>query len=266
MISIKNKVVWITGASSGIGEALAYKFAKAGARLIISARRADELERVKRNCSLAEDRILVMPLDVSDYQSIGMKSGEVINKFGAVDILVNNAGVSHWTKVKDLSLDVIHKIFNVNFFGGIALTKAVLPLMLANKRGHIVVISSVLGKMVVQKQAAYNASKHALHGFYDTLRLEVAPDGVGVLLVCPGFVRTNVAKNSLNKDGMAINQDNEKIAKGLDPDFVADKILKAIEKNKDEIIIAGAPEKSAIVLKRLAPSLFAGLMRKRKLL
>lgn len=260
------KVVWITGASSGIGESLAYAFAQQGAKLVLSARRVEELQRVRAACNVADENVLILPLDVSNTESIPAQAKQVYDRFKHVDVLINNAGVSHWAKVKDLSLDVIHKIFNVNFFGGIALTKAVLPQMLANKRGHIVVISSVLGKMVVQKQAAYNASKHALQGFYDTLRLEVAPDGVGVLLVCPGFVRTNVAKNSLNKDGMAINQDNEKIAKGLDPDFVAEKILKAIENNKDEIIIAGAPEKSAILLKRLAPSLFAGMMRKRKLL
>ncbi len=262
----KDRVVWITGASSGIGESLAYAFARQGAKLILSARRVEELQRVKAACNLSDEDCLILPLDVSDTESLPTLSKQVYDRFKQVDILINNAGVSHWTKVKDLSLDVIHKIFNVNFFGGIALTKVVLPGMLERKRGHIVIISSVLGKMVVQKQAAYNASKHALQGFYDTLRLEVAQDGVGVLLVCPGFVRTNVAKNSLNKDGVAINQDNDKIAKGLDPDAVANEILKAIEKNKDEIIIAGRPEKLAIFLKRIAPSLFATMMRKRKLL
>jgi short-subunit dehydrogenase len=262
----KDKVVWITGASSGIGESLAYAFARQGAKLVLSARRVEELQRVKAACHLANENILILPLDVSDTTSIPEQAKAVYDRFGQVDILINNAGVSHWTKVKDLSLEVIHKIFNVNFFGGIALTKAVLPKMLESKRGHIVVISSVLGKMVVQKQAAYNASKHALQGFYDTLRLEVAADGVNVLLVCPGFVRTNVAKNSLNKEGVAINQDNDKIAKGLDPDYVAEEILKAIETKKDEIILAGRPEKSAILLKRLAPGLFAKMMRKRKLL
>lgn len=262
----KDKVVWITGASSGIGESLAYAFSKQGAKLILSARRVEELQRVKATCNIPDENCFILPLDVSDAESLPVLSQQVYNRFGSVDILINNAGVSHWTKVKDLSLDVIHKIFNVNFFGGIALTKAVLPQMLEKKHGHIVVISSVLGKMVVQKQAAYNASKHALQGFYDTLRLEVAHDGVGVLLVCPGFVRTNVAKNSLNKAGVAINQDNDKIVKGLNPDDVANSILKAIEKKKDEIIIAGRPEKSAIFLKRIAPSLFASMMRKRKLL
>jgi short-subunit dehydrogenase len=261
-----DQVVWITGASSGIGESLAYAFARQGAKLVLSARRAGELQRVKAACNVADENVLILPLDVSDTDALPGQAKHVYDRFGRVDILINNAGVSHWTKVRDLSLEVVHKIFKVNFFGGIALTKAVLPKMLETKRGHIVVISSVLGKMVVQKQAAYNASKHALHGFYDTLRLEVAADGVNVLLVCPGFVRTNVAKNSLNKDGVAINQDNEKIAKGLDPDDVADAILKAIEKNKDEIILAGRPVKSALLLKRLAPALFARMMRTRKLL
>ena len=260
------KVVWITGASSGIGESLAYAFARRGVKLVLSARRVEELQRVKAACHLADENVIILPLDVSDTTSIPAQAKAVYDRFGQVDILINNAGVSHWTKVKDLSLEVIDKIFNVNFFGGIALTKAVLPKMLESKRGYIVVISSVLGKMVVQKQAAYNASKHALQGFYDTLRLEVAADGVNVLLVCPGFVRTNVAKNSLNKDGEAINKDNDKILNGLDPNYVADEVLKAIEKNRDEIVLAGRLERSAILLKRLAPALFARMMRKRKML
>jgi short-subunit dehydrogenase len=261
-----NKVVWITGASSGIGEALAITFARQGAKLILSARRKEELERVKESCNLPEDHVLVLPMDVADFGSIYELAKQALTHFNGVDILVNNAGVSHWTKVKDLSQDVIRKVFEVNFFGGITLTQAVLPHMLEKKQGKIVVISSVLGKMVVQKQAAYNASKHALQGFYDTLRLEVAKEGLGVLLVCPGFVRTNVAKNSLSKEGVAINQDNEKIQKGLDPVYVSEKILKAIENNNEEIIIAGAPEKFAIVLRRLFPSLFSYTMRKWKLL
>lgn len=262
----KDKVVWITGASSGIGESLAYAFARQGTRLVLSARRTEELQRVKAACNVADEKVLILPLDVSDTESIPQHAKQVYDRFGRVDILVNNAGLSHWTKVKDLSLEVVHKIFNVNFFGGVALTKAVLPAMLENKQGHIVVISSVLGKMVVQKQAAYNASKHALQGFYDTLRLEVAAEGIKVLLVCPGFVRTNVAKNSLNKDGEAINKDNDKILNGLDPNYVADEVLKAIEKNRDEIVLAGRLERSAILLKRLAPALFARMMRKRKML
>jgi short-subunit dehydrogenase len=266
MNNFKNKVVWITGASSGIGEALAYSFAKRGAKLILSARRKDELERVKRNCTLPEDLVLVLPLDVSDRDQLQSAASQAIRHFGGVDVLVNNAGVSHWTKVRDLSLEVIQKIMSVNFFGGAALTREVLPGMLDKRQGTIVVISSVLGKMPVRKQAAYVASKHALQGFYDTLRLEVAAEGVNVLLVCPGFVRTNVARNSLNREGTAINQSNPKIDHGLDPAYVAEEILTAIEKRKHEIVIAGRAEKSAILLKRLFPGWFSSIMQKRKLL
>lgn len=266
MDEFKNKVVWITGASSGIGEALAYTFAKHGAKLILSARRSEELERVKASCNLQDEHVLVLPLDVADTNKAAGLAQQALDRFGKIDILVNNAGISHWTKVKDLSLDVVKKVLDINFLGGVALTQAVLPGMLEKKAGQIVVISSVLGKMAVMKQGAYVASKHALQGFYDTLRLEVAQEGVQVLLVCPGFVRTNVAKNSLNRDGVAINQDNAKIATGLDPQYVSEKILKAIVKRKDEIIIAGAPEKSAIFLRRLFPGLFAYLMKKRKIL
>jgi len=266
MTFYKDKVVWITGASSGIGEALAYTFTKQGSKLILSARRENELERVKKKCALADDRILVLPMDVGDIGRVHEHAQKALTHFGGIDILINNAGVSHWTKVKDLSLDVIRKIFDVNFFGGVVLTKAVLPYMLGRKQGHIVVISSILGKIIVRKQAAYTATKHALQGFYDTLRIEVQDEGVNVLLVCPGFVRTDVARNSLNRDGVAINQDNEKIKKGLDPLYVSERILNAMVKGKDEIIVAGFPEKMGILLRRFFPSLFALFMRKGKLL
>ncbi len=265
-MSFMNKVVWITGASSGIGEALAYAFAKQGARLIVSARRKEELDRVKKQCLLPDKDVFVLPMDVADASSIANKADEAIRHFGGVDVLINNAGVSHWTKVKDLSMDVIRQIMEVNFFGGAALTRAVLPSMLERKQGSIVVISSVLGKMPVRKQAAYVASKHALQGYYDTLRMETAGDGIHVMLVCPGFVRTNVAKNSLNREGKPINQDNERIQKGLDPADVADSILKGIEQAKTELIIAGKPERTAIWLKRMFPGYFTRFMLKQKML
>ena len=157
-----NKVVWITGASSGIGEALAYTFAKHKVKLILSARRADELERVKAACGLSDADILVLPMDVAVHEGFDIAAKKVIDHFGQIDILVNNAGLSHWSKIKDTSMDVIKTILNVNFFGAAGLTKAVLPFMLQKKKGNIVVISSILGHIVTPKQGAYHASKHAL--------------------------------------------------------------------------------------------------------
>jgi short-subunit dehydrogenase len=260
-----NKVVWITGASSGIGEALAYTFAKHKVKLILSARRADELARVKASCGLPDADILVLPLDVSDHAGFDAATKKVIEQFGRVDILVNNAGLSHWSKIKDTSMDVIKTILNVNFFGAVGLTKAVLPHMLEKKKGNIVVISSILGHIVTPKQGAYNASKHALMGFFDTLRAETTGDGIKVLLVCPGFVRTNVAKNSLDRDGKPINKDNNLIAGGLDPLYVSEQVLNAIQSNKEEIVVAGFKEKLAIVIKRFAPGLFSKFISNNKL-
>ncbi|MEP7320666.1 MAG: SDR family oxidoreductase [Saprospiraceae bacterium] len=265
MSFFEGKVVWITGASSGIGEALAYTFAKYKAKLILSARRKDELERVKNACNLPDADILLLTLDVAEIEKMEEYTAIVLALFGRIDILVNNAGLSHWSKIKDTRMDVIKRIMDVNFLGGVALSKAVLPNMIINKQGQIVVISSILGKIITAKQSAYTASKHAIMGFYDTLRAETWSEGIKVLIVCPGFVRTNVAKNSLNRDGQPINKDNPKIVSGLDPIEVSERILRAIRSGKEEIVLAGFKERFAIVLKRFAPALFSKFISKTKL-
>lgn len=264
MTSLENKVIWITGASSGIGEALAYTFAGEKVKLVLSARRAEELERVKNACHLPSENVLLLPLDVSEHDKAEEHYQKIKAHFGQVDILINNAGLSHWSKIRDLSMEVLQKIMNVNFFGGVALTKAVLPDMLARQQGYIVIISSILGKIVTPKQAAYNASKHAIQGFYDTLRTETAHEGIKVLIVNPGAVNTNVAKNSLDREGKPINKSNKMIEKGLAPSFVASETLKAIHKGKEEITLAGSKEKFAILLRRFAPALFSRFLSGRK--
>ncbi len=264
-MSFQNKVVWITGASSGIGEALAYTFAKQGARLVLSARREDELNRVAAGTKLPSENYMILPFDVSKHDEAEAKAKEVLARFGQIDILVNNAGLSHWSKIKDMGMDVLKRIIDTNFMGGAALTKAVLPSMLEKKKGQIVVISSILGKIVTHKQAAYNASKHALHGFFDTLRAEYGGEGIKVLIVCPGFVNTNVAKNSLDRNGNPIGRNNKMIENGLDPIDVSNKILSAIEKGKEEIVLAGTKEKFGVILKRFAPGLFSKYIAGNKL-
>ncbi len=252
-----NKVVWITGASSGIGESLAYTFAKSGAKIVLSARREDELKRVAAACNVPADKYLVLPFDVSKHEEAVAKAQEIIAHFGQIDILINNAGLSHWSKINDMGLDVLKKIIDTNFIGGVALTKAVMPDMLKRKKGQIVVISSILGKIVTPKQAAYNASKHALHGFFDTLRAEYGSEGLKVLLVCPGFVNTNVAKNSLDKNGNPIGRNNKMIETGLDPLYVSQQILSAIESGKEEILLAGTKEKIGVWMKRFLPGMYS---------
>ena len=201
----KNKVVWITGATSGIGEALAKEFALQGAKIIISSRRIEELERVKNLLKLPEGDLLILPLDLEDLSNINILSQLVINKFGRIDILVNNGGISQRSLTKDTSIETDRKLMEVNFFGTVALTKSVLPYFLKQKGGHIVVVSSIVGKFGFHLRSAYAASKHALHGFFESLRMEIYNENVKVLIVCPGKIRTNISINAYTGDGSKLD-------------------------------------------------------------
>ena len=259
----ENKVVWITGASSGIGEALAVAFAKEGAKLVLSARRIEELQRVKNTLNLNEENIFILPLDLENTQTIDELTQRVISKFGQIDILVNNGGVSQRSLVKDTSIEIDRKIMEVNFFGTVALTKSVLPFMLKQKDGKIIVISSISGKFGFYFRSAYSASKHALHGFFESLRMEIYSDNVKVLIVCPGRIRTNISVNALNGDGTKHNKMDESTEQGISADECAKEIIQAIKKNKEEIFIGGK-ELKAVWMKRFFPKMFSKMIRKQK--
>lgn len=263
MYNFSNKVVWITGASSGIGEALAYAFAAEGAKLVLSARRVEELERVKKACGKASS-VLILPLDLGSGQDFKSETQQVIKAFGQIDILVNNGGISQRGLAKDTDMAVDRRIMEVNFFGTIALTKAVLPYFIQQKNGQIVVISSIVGKIGVPLRTAYSASKHALHGWFDALRAENWENNLKVLLACPGFVRTQISINALASDGSKHNKMDETTDKGLSPDFTAQAILKAIKKGKDEIVISGSRERLGVWLKRLFPAQLRKMLRTAK--
>lgn len=252
MQDLGNKVVWITGASSGIGEALAYAFAEFNTKLVLSARREEELIRVKKNCKKALD-VMVIPLDLTQSNSFAEKTKQVIEHFGQIDILVNNGGISQRSLTKDTVLDVDRKIMEVNFFGAVGMAKAVLPEMLKKEMGLIINISSIVGKVGVPLRSAYSASKHAIHGFFDAARAELWKDGIRVLNVCPGFIRTDVSKNALTADGSKHNKMDDATNAGLSAEECANQIIKAIQKGKDEVIIAGKREKRAVLLKRIYP-------------
>jgi short-subunit dehydrogenase len=259
MKQYQDKVVWITGASSGIGEALAVAFAQAGARVAISARNVAELERVKAACPDPR-AVLVVPLDVADYAHVGEVAQQVLTHFGYISILVNNAGISQRGLVKDTVLAVDERVMAVNFMGTVAVTKAVLPAMLQQRYGQIVVISSVMGKIGTPMRSAYAASKHALHGFFECLRAEVADSGVGVTIICPGYVNTNVTVNALTADGTPKNEKSSDTVEGLSPEAFAQKALRAIAAGKPEAIIGGK-EVLGIYLNRFFPSLLRRLVR-----
>jgi len=255
----KNKVVWITGASSGIGAALAEEFAQAGAQLILSARRREELERVAAKCP---GTALVLPLDLSRADTFPPLVEAALERFGRIDVLVNNGGISQRALVKDTRLEVDRRLMEVNFFGTVALTKAVLPSMLKAKSGHVVVISSVMGKIGTPQRSAYAASKHALHGFFDCLRAEVSDDGLFVTLICPGYVRTDVSKNALRGDGSPTNEVGQNIAAGYPADLTARQILQAVRAKKSEVYVGAlGKERMALLLKRFTPSLLERMVR-----
>ncbi|MCC2639410.1 MAG: dependent epimerase/dehydratase family [Moraxellaceae bacterium] len=256
----QDKVVWITGASSGIGEGLAFEFARQGARVVLSARRIEALEAVRQQCAQPE-RHLVLPMDMTRIDEFPAHVAAVLAKFGRIDVLVNNAGISQRSLVKDTALEVDRQIMEVDFFAPVALTKAVLPHMLQASSGQLVVVSSVVGLVATPWRSAYAAAKHAIAGFYDALRAEVHADGIQVAVVYPGFVRTNVSQSALRGDGSLHGRLDTKIASAMTPTEFAGKAVAALGRGEDRIIIAGR-EKIAVWLGRLSPALLARLIRK----
>ncbi len=260
---MKDKVIWITGASSGIGEALAYELAKQEARLVLSARNEGELKRVAAATGLGERDVFVLPLDLEQPDTMQGKAAQVLNHFGRIDILINNGGLSQRSLAKDTAWQVDQKLLMVNTLGTIALTKAVLPYFLRQKQGHFVTVTSLVGKFGSPMRSGYSAAKHALHGFFDSLRAEVEKDGVEVTLICPGFVQTNVSINAVTGNGSAQNKMDDATAKGITAQYCAQQMIKAIKAKKREVIIAKG-EKIGVYLKRFLPGVFANYIGKAK--
>lgn len=262
-MGIQKKVVWITGASSGIGEALAYEFNRKGALVILSARRTEELQRVRENCINSEETVRILPLDLSETEVIQEKVSQAISMFGAVDMLVNNGGISQRAYAVDTEMSTVRRVMEVNFFGTIALTKSLLPKMIQQKSGHIVVISSVVGKFGTKFRSAYAASKHALHGWFGSLRQEVYEHNIDVTVVCPGYIKTDVTKNALTGSGDKYNKMGQGQKNAMPPEEFAKKLLPKLAARKEEVYIGGA-EIAGIYLYRWAPRLFNKILKKIK--
>lgn len=260
------QTVWITGASSGIGEALAVRFARDGARLVLSARRQSELERVAASCreaGLTAEQVLVLPLDVTDWESLPGAVRAVLDTFGTIDLLVNNAGVSQRSLCKDTDMSVYQKLMDVDVMGQIALTKAVLPHMLERGSGHLAVTASVAGKVGVPLRTGYCAAKHAVMGFFDALRAEVEGKGVKVSTIVPGFIRTDISRNALAGDGSAFGEVDEDIAGGMNVTECAEVIFKGLKAGKREIPVGKGKEMAALWIKRIAPEVLFRIARAR---
>ncbi|HEX5657000.1 MAG TPA: SDR family NAD(P)-dependent oxidoreductase [Polyangiales bacterium] len=250
MVDLAGKNVWITGASSGLGAALAQQCLDAGARVLLSARRADRLEVLAQGRSNVE----VLPLDLAATGTLPERASEALRRMGAIDVMIHNAGIGQRGLVHESSIDVERRLMEVNFLGPVALTKAILPSMLARNQGEFVIISSVLGMMSVKRRAGYCASKHALHGYFNALRAEVHEHGLSVLLVCPGHIDSEFSQQALSADGSAHGVNEAGSRAGLSPGECARLTLRALERGRAEVYPAKW-ESLGVYLNRYAPAL-----------
>jgi short-subunit dehydrogenase len=250
----RNKVVWITGASSGIGEALVNEFAVLDARIIASSNNTEELERVRKNCS-RPDAVKCVTFDLADTSGIGKTVKDQIESFGQIDYLLNIGGISQRSRIEETPLWLDRKIFEINYFGTIALTKAVLPYMTVRKSGHILATSSITGRFGFPLRSAYSASKQALHGFFETLYLENKNNGIRTSVIIPGRVRTNISLNALDKDGKEYGRMDDGQANGIPPALAARIIIRGIRRNRREILV-GRGELVLLYIRRIWPWLF----------
>lgn len=254
MKNLAGQTVWITGASSGIGEALSYAFAGKGARLILSARRMEELEKVKSRC-LGAEQVELLALDLSILEELPQKVEWVFAKMGGLDILVNNAGLSQRCLAIESSSDVYRRIMEVNFFGTMELSRLVLARFIRQNEGLFVVISSMAGKIGLPQRTAYCASKFALEGFFSSLKTETWKTPIRYLMVRPGSIKTHIAENALSGNGRNFSRKDPFIEKGMLPENLARSIMRAIEKNKTELFAGSAKERLAIALNTYLPGL-----------
>jgi short-subunit dehydrogenase len=255
-------IIWITGASSGIGEALALSCAKKGAKLILSARNTERLENVKHKCFLHCSFVSIIPFDHEDNETLLNAVSVACSLFGRIDFVFLNAGISQRSMTRDTALHVYRRLMEINYFGTITLTLGILPLMLRQKSGHITVISSIAGKFGTQMRSGYCASKHALAGFFESLAVEVYTSNVKVTVVYPGYINTPITLHSLTADGSPYAKMDDSLLHGISADKCAEKIIQGVENDKGEIIIAGLKERTAVWLNRFAPGLLRYILRR----
>jgi len=257
MGTFQDQVIWITGASSGIGEALAKEFAQHGARVVLSARNQHELQRVVAESVAAgasRERLLVVPLDVVDYEALPGALQQVLAAFGRIDMLINNAGTSQRSFCVETDMQVYRTLFELNVIAQIALTKTVLPVMVQQGSGHVLVTASVAGKVGVPLRTGYCAAKHAVMGFFDSLRTEVADLGIKVTTIVPGFIHTNIGSNALTGTGKPTGKPDPDIEAGMDVTECARVIVQGIAEGVEEIAVGRGLEMSLLDLKRQDPT------------
>lgn len=268
--SIQDKVVVITGASSGLGKECARVFHAAGARLVLCGRDSTRLQELIQELTTKATELKlethvpqIVTFDLADTDTVFRASEGILSCYGQVDVLINNAGISYRGNILDTSLSVHREVMETNYFGPIALTQALLPSMVSRHSGHIVVISSVQGKIAIPYRSAYAASKHATQAYFDCLRAEVERYGIPVTIISPGYIRTNLSLNAVTGTGSKYGVLDKTTAMGMEPSEVALVVLKAVRQMSKDILLAGTLPTLAVYLRALWPALFFKLMASR---
>ncbi|XP_072225634.1 dehydrogenase/reductase SDR family member 7B [Leuresthes tenuis] len=269
-VSVQGAVVIITGASSGLGKECARVFHAAGARLVLCGRDAARLQQVVKELteSAADTQQQTFTpstvvFDLADADTVGRAAEEILKCYGQVDVLINNAGISYRGNILDTHISVQRDVMETNYFGPVALTQALLPSMVQRRGGHIVVISSVQGKIAIPYRSAYAASKHATQAYFDCLRAEIERYGIPVTVISPGYIRTNLSVNAVTGDGSKYGVLDKTTETGWDPRDVAHAVLKAVRQRSKDVVLAGPVPTVAVYLRALWPALFFKLMSSR---
>ena len=254
-MEFKQKNVIITGASVGIGHTLALELAKQGANLVLAARTNSALEETMKQCAAAGARVIAVPTDVGDQNACKKLIDSAVEAYGGIDVLVNNAGISMWARFDELKdLTIFEQLMRVNYFGAVYCTYYALP-YLKKSSGLIVAVSSLTGKTGVPTRSGYAASKHAMQGFFDTLRIELMDSGVDVLVVSPGFVATDIRARALGSDGLPKGESPREESRGtMTVDECVKQIVRSMERRERELVMT-TQGKLGLWLKLIAPGL-----------
>ncbi|GAB1598871.1 dehydrogenase/reductase SDR family protein 7-like [Argonauta hians] len=266
-VDVRGKVVLITGATSGLGKACAEIFSKAGCHVILAARNLEQLEKVKKELENGSNDVStrILQIDLCDLTLIPQKLAKAVSFFDKIDILINNAGQSYRGQVLETSLEVDQRLMTVNYFGHVAITKALLPAMISGGGGHIIGVSSVQGKIAIPHRTAYAASKHAFQAFFDSLRSEVHDKNITVGVISPSYIMTNISINAVRGDGTRHNVLDDTIAKGMKADYVAKEILDMVKWKKQDVLLGPLHHRLACYLRVICPNIFFQIMAKRAL-